>query len=730
MVKYNMILFDNVSVAYDNDRLKTAIVKNLTFKLPSRGLIALEGKSGSGKSTIFNLISHEILKTSGKIKVAGYDYDTITNKDIDIIRKNIVGYIYQDNQLFNHLKVIDNIKVILNVSGILFKNCVENFEKYSNLLKINDLMELEVSKLSGGEKERVAILITILRNTKIVLADEPTASLDLENATIVVDTLKELSKDRLVLVSTHDIELIEKYTDQYIKLSYGEILELNVSYFESSYEAIKKTKTLNTLKISHQMFSKQLVRKVVFTIVLMISMCFVVVGLYNVMFDMNNLEFKSYKSFCDYYVVSNESAIEYNTFDITSEKANKFKKYTKFYYDLDLITYADLVEGDSESSSCIQNYIINNDLKDNDIIITDYSKERCDELHLKSFVIDNEIALNIVKVRTTNYHYFDKLTGDSKYNFVSYIDNWYKNIELNENTFNTLRHRKKKTFTHNGEEYRFYKKSLVNPYNIEKGKMLENDNEIMFSSWALCRYLGVDRVDDESEYIGKKISLELAGKMYDFTLSGIFVKAGLSCPEVAFTDSFCNTIVEYEDRVVDIPHIAVRPGNTKEYKKIKKLVKEEKLKLLNPLDDEVSEVIEERKAARKISIYILVAGLILEISMLYYMNFSIFKNNLRTFGILKHNGISNRDILGLVFYDSIPINISTSIIAVVAYVCYVALNRNAIEYNYVFNANILNFNLWIVCIFVLFTILIHMILLYFNMVKLKNKENKDLLTSY
>ena len=383
MVKYNMILFDNVSVAYDNDRLKTAIVKNLTFKLPSRGLIALEGKSGSGKSTIFNLISHEILKTSGKIKVAGYDYDTITNKDIDIIRKNIVGYIYQDNQLFNHLKVIDNIKVILNVSGILFKNCVENFEKYSNLLKINDLMELEVSKLSGGEKERVAILITILRNTKIVLADEPTASLDLENATIVVDTLKELSKDRLVLVSTHDIELIEKYTDQYIKLSYGEILELNVSYFESSYEAIKNTKTLNTLKISHQMFSKQLVRKVVFTIVLMISMCFVVVGLYNVMVDMNNLEFKSYKSFCDYYVVSNESAIEYNTFDITSEKANKFKKYTKFYYDLDLITYADLVEGDSENSSCIQNYIINNDLKDNDIIITDYSKERCDELHLK-----------------------------------------------------------------------------------------------------------------------------------------------------------------------------------------------------------------------------------------------------------------------------------------------------------------------------------------------------------
>ncbi len=725
-----MILFDNVSVVYENDRLSTTVVKNLTFKLPSKGLIALEGKSGSGKSTIFNLISHEVLKTSGKIKVAGYDYDNINNKDIDVIRKNIVGYIYQDNQLFNHLKVIDNIKVILNVSGILFENCTENFEKYSNLLKLNDLMEVEVSKLSGGEKERIAILITILRNTKIVLADEPTASLDLENATIVIDALKELSKDRLVLVSTHDIDLIEKYTNQYIKLSYGEILESNISYFESNFETIKKTKTLNALKISNRIFSKQIARKVFFCIVLTISMCLVVVGLYNVLYDMNNLEFKSHKSFCDYYVVSDESYIEYNNFDTKSEKAYKFKNYTKFYYGLDLITYADMVEGESTSSNFVQNYIINNDLKDNDIIITDYLKERYDELDLTSFVVDKEITLNIVKVKTTNYHYFDKFTGDDKYNFVSYIDNWYKNVELNENTFNMLRHRKKKTFNHNGEEYRYYKKSLINPNNIEKGKMLESDNEIMFSTWALCRYFGVNHVDDENEYIGKKISLELAGKMYDFTLSGIFVKAGLSCPEVAFTDSFCETIVEYEDRVVDTPFIAVRPKTAKEYKEIKRMVKNEKLKLLNPLDDDVSEIVEERKSARKISVYILIAGLVLEMSMLYYMNFSIFKSNLRNFGILKHNGISNNDILKLVFYDTIPINITTSVISIVAYICYVLLNRNAIEYNYVFSGNILNFNLWIIFIFVLFTALVHGVLMYFNMLKLKRKENKDLLTSY
>ena len=743
-----MILFDNVSVIYENGRITSNVLKNVSFCLPSKGLIALEGKSGSGKSTIFNLISLSIKKTSGKIKVYGYDYDSINDNDINVLRKKIVGYIYQDNLLFNNLNVRDNIDAILNVCGILKENVKEDIEKYTKLLKIDDLMDIEVRKLSGGEKERVSILITIIKKTKIVLADEPTASLDLENSIIVMEALQELSKERLVIVSSHDIELLEKYTNKYIKLSYGEIEDINIeSSDDITYDPIENTKVLNIFKVSHKIFSRQLVRKVFFTIALSITMILIAVGLYNITFTEGRFKYIAYKSECDYYVVSNDKDLSDNTLTEKNELKDELKKVTKYYYNSDLITYSDI---DSSIKSnvggedlVVTNYVINNNLKDYDVIISDYTKE-CIATRLgknyddiKNIVIENEITLNIYKTKETNYFDFMKLDADSQSGYWGYVKNWYNNIELNENTFNALRHRIKRTLEYNGNTYTFKYNSDLYDYTISCGSFPSNDNEVMLSGLAFNNYFNVSNLskDECKEYIGKKITFAINGKTYTFTISGLTGDSRLSVNwepynEIFFTDSFYETIETYEDRVVDTPFMAVRPTSYSDYRKNVKKASNYGYMLLNPLDSDVESMVSERNASRKISAYLFAAAFVLEISLLYFMNYSILKNNSRNIGILKNNGISNKDILKLILCDTVLLSIITSIVAIISYIIYVILNRSALEYNTMFDGTILHFNLWVIILFILLVSLMHLLLIRFNLRKINKKENKELLTDY
>ena len=736
-----MILFDNVSVIYENGRITSNVLKNVSFCLPSKGLIALEGKSGSGKSTIFNLISLSIKKTSGKIKVYGYDYDSINDNDINVLRKKIVGYIYQDNLLFNNLNVRDNIDAILNVCGILKEDVKEDIEKYTKLLKIDDLMDIEVRKLSGGEKERVSILITIIKKTKIVLADEPTASLDLENSIIVMEALQELSKERLVIVSSHDIELLEKYTNKYIKLSYGEIEDINIeSSDDITYDPIENTKVLNIFKLSHKIFSRQLVRKVFFTIALSITMILIAVGIYNITFTEGRFKYIAYKSECDYYVVSNQNSLGLNTLTEKNELKDELKKVTKYYYNSDLITLTDIDEANLYyyNPNIVSNYIINNDLDDYDVIISDYTKERISNYlgkkydDIKNIVVDNEITLNIYKTKETNYFDFMEYKDERQIGYQDYVDDWYNNIELNENTFNALRHRKKTKLEYNGDSYTYKYVKDAEYYGTSCGTVPSNDNEVMLSGLAFNTYFNVSNMsnDESKEYIGKEITFDINGKTYTFTLSGITILSIGERNEIFFTDSFYKTIETYEDREVDTPFMAVRPTSYYQYSSIVKKVKNAGYQLLNPLDSDVDSMVSERNASRKISAYLFAAAFVLEISLLYFMNYSILKNNSRNIGILKNNGISNKDILKLILCDTVLLSIITSIVAIISYIIYVILNRSALEYNTMFDGTILHFNLWVIILFILLVSLMHLLLIRFNLRKIKKKENKELLTDY
>ena len=237
-----MITFTNVKKKFGN----TEVLKNINLHLPRTGLIVIEGPSGCGKTTLLNLISG-LLPFEGDINVDGHHIGLMSQKEMDEFRLTKFGFIFQDFKLFEDESVINNI--------IFPLEAVSTSSKERKIRKCLDMIEMvglkqnikqSVSKLSGGEKQRVAIARALINGPKIILADEPTGSLDSKTALEIMDILEKVSNKSLVIVVSHDKELSKKYADQIIRMKDGKI---------SSIKTIKKVKEKLNLPISRMFFS-------------------------------------------------------------------------------------------------------------------------------------------------------------------------------------------------------------------------------------------------------------------------------------------------------------------------------------------------------------------------------------------------------------------------------------------------------------------------------------------
>ena len=217
-----MIEISNLTKIYRAKKRKNhCALKNINLTLPDKGLVFVLGKSGSGKSTLLNLIGGLDNITSGKIVVDGNDLSGFSEGDFCNYRNSHIGFIFQDYHLIEELTVYDNILLSLNLSG------EKDGEKVKSALAKVDLAGYEdryPSELSGGEQQRVAIARTIVKNPRVILADEPTGNLDTVTAKRIVQLLKELSKERLILIVSHNINDATNFADRIIELKKGEII--------------------------------------------------------------------------------------------------------------------------------------------------------------------------------------------------------------------------------------------------------------------------------------------------------------------------------------------------------------------------------------------------------------------------------------------------------------------------------------------------------------------------
>ena len=209
-----------------NDKEKCVALNDISLDLPSKGFVGILGKSGSGKSTLLSIIGLLDKPTKGTYIFNGRNPYSFKRKEINNFFNKSIGIVFQNYELFEDQSVLYNVMLPKLISGVSYnegKKDAENLLVKFNINKLN--LNRETKTLSGGEKQRVAIARALINGPKLLLCDEPTGALDSDNGEVVMETLKAISKNRLVIVVSHNKKMIEKYADQILKMSDGKILE-------------------------------------------------------------------------------------------------------------------------------------------------------------------------------------------------------------------------------------------------------------------------------------------------------------------------------------------------------------------------------------------------------------------------------------------------------------------------------------------------------------------------
>ena len=221
-----MINLKEIVQTYSQGQSSITVLDNLNLQVNQNENIGIIGPSGSGKSTLLNIIALLEIPFSGKIEISGVDCQKLKTEEKVIFRKNNIGFIFQNNQLLEDFNVEENVALPLILDGVSFTKSIAKANEYLKLLGILDRKKFKPGLLSGGEQQRVAIARALIKNPSILLADEPTGSLDDQNTNIVMDFIIDLSKKKniLTIFATHNLNLIKKL-DKSFKINRGKLVK-------------------------------------------------------------------------------------------------------------------------------------------------------------------------------------------------------------------------------------------------------------------------------------------------------------------------------------------------------------------------------------------------------------------------------------------------------------------------------------------------------------------------
>ena len=221
----HMIELHNVSKFYSNkDTVSTGFSK-VDLNLDMGEFVVITGESGSGKSTLLNVISGLDSYEEGELFIAGEDTSGYRTEDYERYRKKYIGNIFQDFNLVNSYTVYQNVELSMMLSGMPRSEQKQNIPEYIEMVDMTAYTKTKASKLSGGQKQRGAIARALAKNAPVIVADEPTGNLDSASAEKVMETLHRISKDRLVVIVTHNYEQAAPYVTRKITMHDGRIIE-------------------------------------------------------------------------------------------------------------------------------------------------------------------------------------------------------------------------------------------------------------------------------------------------------------------------------------------------------------------------------------------------------------------------------------------------------------------------------------------------------------------------
>jgi len=217
-----MILLDRVTKTYG--KVATPALDRVSLHVEPKEFVIVVGQSGAGKSTLLKLLTREERPTSGKIIVGGIDYDKLKDKDIPMLRRKI-GVVFQDFKLLPNRTVFENVAFALEIVGATNQEIRATVPKVLEIVNLRGKENRMPMELSGGERQRVAIARAIVRQPKILIADEPTGNLDPKHAWDVIKVLEKINRfGTTVLLTTHNQEIVNKLKRRVVTIQHGQII--------------------------------------------------------------------------------------------------------------------------------------------------------------------------------------------------------------------------------------------------------------------------------------------------------------------------------------------------------------------------------------------------------------------------------------------------------------------------------------------------------------------------
>ncbi|MDD6418954.1 MAG: ABC transporter ATP-binding protein/permease [Clostridium sp.] len=253
-----MLDLKNISKSYKTGNFVQHALKKVNLSFRKNEFVAILGPSGSGKTTLLNIIGGLDRYDSGDLIINGKSTKKFKATEWDSYRNNCVGFIFQSYNLISHISVLENVEMALTLSGYKRKNKREKALEALDKVGLKDHAHKRPNQLSGGQMQRVAIARSLVNNPDIILADEPTGALDSTTSVQIMNLIKEIAKDKLVIMVTHNPELAKNYASRIIEFKDGEILSDSNPIKEEETDTgtvhIKKT-VLSYLSAIHLSFN-------------------------------------------------------------------------------------------------------------------------------------------------------------------------------------------------------------------------------------------------------------------------------------------------------------------------------------------------------------------------------------------------------------------------------------------------------------------------------------------
>ena len=209
---------------YYVDKKPFTAIKDLSLALPQKGFVAILGHSGSGKTTLLNIIGGLDKYTEGDLLIEGKSTKDFVDRDWDSYRNKRVGFVFQSYNLIPHMTILQNVELSLQLGGVSSKERSKKAAKVLEQVGLGEYLKKKPNQLSGGQMQRVAIARALVNDPDIILADEPTGALDSGTSVQVMDLIREVGKEKLVIMVTHNEELAKEYATRIISMKDGEVI--------------------------------------------------------------------------------------------------------------------------------------------------------------------------------------------------------------------------------------------------------------------------------------------------------------------------------------------------------------------------------------------------------------------------------------------------------------------------------------------------------------------------